>query len=115
METLDRKTFEEGMERILHRLDRQDEVLASLQGTKPEEPPPVLPMEEDMLDNQDLCMMLHVSKRSLQRYRSQGILPYRLIQRKPFYRKSDVEKFIKTFTKEIRQEQKGENKPRIYV
>lgn len=116
METIDRKTFDEGISRILQRLDRQDEVLSALQGMKTvEEQSPPVPVEDDMMDNQDLCMLLRVSKRSLQRYRSSGILPYRLIQRKPYYRKSDVEKFINDYTKEIHREQKGERKPRIYV
>ena len=50
---------------------------------------------EHLLDNQDLCMMLNVSKRSLQRYRSLGWLPFKRIDQKTFYLESDVEKFLK--------------------
>jgi hypothetical protein len=50
---------------------------------------------ELLLDNQDLCMMLNVSKRSLQRYRSLGWLPFRQIDQKVFYLQSEVEAFIK--------------------
>lgn len=46
---------------------------------------------ERLLDNQDVCQMLNVSKRTLQRYRSSGELPYH----KTFYKESDVEAFIK--------------------
>ena len=49
---------------------------------------------ETLLDNQDLCMMLNVSKRTLQRYRSLGWLPYRRIDQKTYYLKSEVERFI---------------------
>lgn len=49
---------------------------------------------EVLLDNQDLCFMLKVSKRSLQRYRSRGILPYFQIGKKTYYQESDVKLFI---------------------
>ena len=48
-----------------------------------------------LLDNQDLCFMLNVSKRTLQRYRSSGWLPFRTINQKTFYLHSEVEKFVK--------------------
>lgn len=49
---------------------------------------------EVLLDNQDLCFMLKVSKRSLQRYRSSGSLPFFTIGSKIFYLESDVKQFI---------------------
>jgi hypothetical protein len=49
---------------------------------------------ELLLDNQDLCMMLNVSKRSLQRYRTPGWLPFLRIDQKAYYTESDVKKFI---------------------
>ena len=61
------------MQKVMERLDRQDEMLLSLkaQGEAPN------PMEGiRMFDNQDLCMLLQISKRTLQRYRSVGALPY---------------------------------------
>ena len=51
---------------------------------------------ERLLDNQDVCQLLNVSKRTLQRYRSSGELPYQMIYHKTFYKESDVEAFIKT-------------------
>ncbi len=50
---------------------------------------------ERLLDNQDICQLLNVSKRTLQRYRSSGELPYQMIYHKTFYKESDVEAFIK--------------------
>ena len=50
---------------------------------------------ERLLDNQDVCQMLNVSKRTLQRYRSSEELPYQMIYHKTFYKESDVEAFIK--------------------
>lgn len=51
---------------------------------------------ERLLDNQDVCQKLNVSKRTLQRYRSSGELPYKMIYHKTFYKESDVDAFIKT-------------------
>jgi len=49
---------------------------------------------DELLDNQDLIGMLKVSHRTLQRYRSQGKLPYCNLNGKSFYRLTDVQKFI---------------------
>lgn len=49
---------------------------------------------ETIYDNQDLCVMLKLSKRSLQRLRSLGILPYLQIGQKTFYLESDVMEYI---------------------
>jgi len=47
-----------------------------------------------LLDNQDLIGMLKVSHRTLQRYRSQGKLPYCNLSGKSFYKLTDVQRFI---------------------
>ncbi len=52
---------------------------------------------ETLLDNQDLCLLLHLSPRSLQRYRSGGELPFIRIGGKTFYLESEVEKFIRQY------------------
>jgi hypothetical protein len=46
------------------------------------------------LDNQDLCLMLHVSPRTLQRYRSEGLLPFSKRGQKIYYKTSDVREFV---------------------
>ncbi|MFR3214854.1 MAG: helix-turn-helix domain-containing protein [Dysgonomonas mossii] len=56
---------------------------------------------EILLDNQDLCFQLKVSKRSLQRYRSEGKLKYMQIEQKTYYYKSDVEEFLRKYMLEI--------------
>jgi predicted site-specific integrase-resolvase len=55
---------------------------------------------ETLLDNQDSCFMLSVSKRTLQRYRSSGFLPYKWINQKLYYLESDVLKFIREHLKQ---------------
>ena len=46
------------------------------------------------LDNQEVCQILNVSKRTLQTYRDNGTLAYTQINHKVFYKPEDVEKVI---------------------
>jgi predicted site-specific integrase-resolvase len=50
--------------------------------------------DEKLLDNTDLCFMLHVSKRTLQRYRREGKLLYIMLGQKIYYKASDVREFV---------------------
>jgi len=80
MELLTRNNFEDWMQKLMERLDRQDELLLSLRpsGKAPN------PMESiRMFDNQDLCMLLQISKRTLQRYRSIGAFRTRRSAKRP--------------------------------
>ncbi|KAA6310921.1 hypothetical protein EZS27_037858 [termite gut metagenome] len=47
------------------------------------------------LDNQEVCQILNISKRTLQAYRDNGALSYTQINRKMFYKPEDVERLIK--------------------
>jgi hypothetical protein len=49
---------------------------------------------EDWLDNQDVMQALHISPRTLQTLRSNGILPFSRIGNKLFYRRQDVIKIL---------------------
>ena len=93
------------IERLFHllmeRLDRHEKMLDDLlfrsqrQSANQEEGTECrLYNGERLYDNQDLCLMLQVSKRSLQRYRTLGILPYLMLRQKTYYKESDVEKFL---------------------
>ncbi len=46
------------------------------------------------LDNQDVCQILSISKRTLQTYRDNGTLAYTQINHKIFYKPEDVESVI---------------------
>ena len=88
MELLTRNNFENWMQKVMERLDRQDEMLLSMQpsGKAPN------PMDGIRLfDNQDLCMLLQISKRTLQRYRQKHIIPYSMIGRQIRYPRQAVE------------------------
>lgn len=120
MEILDKRTFEDFVKRLFLKLDRQDERIASLQQEWEDKAP--MPKEQDyenplegLMDNQELCLLLNVSKRTMQRYRSEGLIPYRLVKRTPYYDKEDVAVFVRRFSKEIKKEQNKNRKARIYL
>ncbi len=50
--------------------------------------------ENKYLDNQDVCLLLNISPRTLQTYRDKRILPYIQIDRKCYYKLEDVNLFI---------------------
>ena len=88
MELLTRTNFEGWMRKILDRLDRQDELLLAI---KAQERQPSLSEGIRLFDNQDLCMLLQISKRTLQRYRSEGALSYKTLGKKTYYGKYKVD------------------------
>lgn len=46
------------------------------------------------LDGQEVCQLLHISKRTLQYYRNGGKLPFSVIGSKCYHKAADVEKLI---------------------
>jgi len=86
---IEKEYFEGWMQRLVERFDSLEKKVAKA----PEKERHTF-RGELLLDNQDLCMMLNVSKRSLQRYRSLGWLPFKRIDQKTYYLESEVEKFI---------------------
>ena len=50
--------------------------------------------KEKWLGNDDVCSLLQISKRTLQSYRDNGVLPCSQIGRKCYYKVSDVENLI---------------------
>ena len=93
---LDTTTFENWMRQIMERFDRNEQLIASLTSKELRE---VKYLDgEQLLDNQDLCFMLKVSVKTLQRYRKKGILPYLLLDGKYYYRASDIHRLIRERT-----------------
>lgn len=48
------------------------------------------------LDNQDVCEILDITKRTLQSYREKGLLPYSRIEHKIRYKPEDVQKLLQS-------------------
>ncbi|MFC4685850.1 helix-turn-helix domain-containing protein [Epilithonimonas pallida] len=50
--------------------------------------------EEKWLDNQEVCLMMNITKRTLQTYKDKGLLPYSKLNRKNYYKRSDVKALL---------------------
>jgi hypothetical protein len=51
---------------------------------------------DKLLDNQDLCMLLSITKRSLARYRQKKLIWYYQIDGKTYYKAYEIQEFLKT-------------------
>lgn len=51
-------------------------------------------LSEKWVDNQIVCELLHISKRTLQFYRNSSMLPYSQVGAKIYYRASDIDAFL---------------------
>lgn len=49
---------------------------------------------EIYLSGEQICQMLHISKRTLQQYRDDGLIPFIKLERKIIYRESDIIKLL---------------------
>ena len=86
---IDLKHFNEWMEKLYSKIceNSKDNKLSANAGD-------IFGKGEKLLDNQDLCLLLHVSTRTLQRYRTDGVLPYIKRGQKIYYKASDVREFL---------------------
>ncbi len=88
---INNEDFEMWMQKLSKKLNDIGADLKSLINTKE-----VFTEDEKLLDNQDLAFLLKVSKRTLQRYRASGRLPYFMIAHKTYYRTSDVRELVRS-------------------
>ncbi|MCP3893942.1 MAG: helix-turn-helix domain-containing protein [Bacteroides sp.] len=97
MTFIDKETFEAWMERIVDRFDITDAKIDKIVK------PPTKINGEILHDNQDLCILLRVSKRTLQRYRCEGKLEYKRIGQKTYYTEKHLHDFIRDYFDESDQ------------
>jgi hypothetical protein len=64
-------------------------------------------------DNQEVCLMLRISPRTLQTLRDNGTLPYTQINRKIYYRPEDVQNVIKNKKAKLKREENHGNRLEI--
>jgi hypothetical protein len=86
--TIEKNTFEEIQQEVNEVISMAEIMLSKF---KPE--------RIEWLDHANVCMMLNISKRTLQNYKDRGILPYSCICRKSYFKLSDVEDLLKKITK----------------
>lgn len=86
---LDRFWFEEMFKKMMERFDRIDQKLHMKDQV-------VHPLDGDtLLDNQDMCQLLKVSKRTLAGYRQKKLITYYILDGKAYYKASEIQDFLK--------------------
>ena len=74
------------LENMDRKLDRMTNVKEAMDGYK-------------LLDNHDLCMLLGVTKRTLQRYRQLKKIIFYRIDGKTYYKASEIQEFLQRYNK----------------
>jgi excisionase family DNA binding protein len=75
-------------------LSQLDEIKSRLDKTSKQSP-----LSGPLLDNNEACALLKVSKGTLQSYRDQGDISFIQVGSKIYYRSSDIEEFLKNHLK----------------
>lgn len=101
----EKEYFDSGIRSIIERLERIERLCSAFAPSDVG----ISPQSEKLLDNHDVCQMLNISKRTLQRYRSLGDLPYQMIYHKTLYKEKDVLEFISRHFNEFRKMKKSDN------
>lgn len=76
----------EAFQKIVNQLESIQQKLNKEKGTTP--------LSDIWMDNQDVCELLHISKRTLQHYRDSGLIPFSQIGAKIYYKASDIDEFL---------------------
>ena len=87
--SFDDHKIEDMFRKILERLESIDSKTESKKQRKD-------PLDGDaLLDNQDMCELLGVTKRTLARYRQKKKVTYYMIDGRTYYKASEVQNFLK--------------------
>lgn len=86
---------------VFQGLEKLEKMLSVL-----EEIPRTLFNGERFLTDDELSNVLRVSRRTLQEYRTSGVIPYYLVQGKALYKESDIMKILDDAYKRCREEQR---------
>ncbi len=76
------KQLMERFDRIDLKLDIKAQMVHPLDGDK-------------LLDNQDMCQLFKIAKRTLAGYRQKKLIPYYIIDGKAYYKASEIQSFLK--------------------
>ena len=98
MEPLDKETFVYCMQKVMNRMGQQEKILNILVDDLQERSKDgiLFLRGERLYNNKDLGKMLKMSIRTLQRHRTNGLLPYLMLRNKAYYKESDVVKLLES-------------------
>lgn len=96
MEPLDKDTFVNCMQKMINRMGHQEQLLKILVDDLQERNKDgnLYLRGERLYNNRDLVKILKTSMRSLQRYRTKGLLPFMMLRNMSYYKESDVVKLL---------------------
>ena len=96
MEPLDKDTFVNCMQKMINRMGQQEQLLKILVDDLQERNKDgnLYLRGERLYNNRDLVKILKTSMRSLQRYRTKGLLPFMMLRNMSYYRECDVVKLL---------------------
>lgn len=102
-EVLDKNFFLECMRTVIKKMNQQEQMIQVLvDDLKMRNHEGVLYLRgERMYNTKDLIDRLHLSKRTLDRYRKSGDLPFILLHNKAYYKESDVANMIYKYSDRI--------------
>lgn len=87
-QAMDNQKAEEMFNRIMQRFDQIDKSLARMNKLKE------CFAGDTLIDNQDLCQLLGVTKRTLARYRQKKLIRYYMIDGRTYYKASEIQEFL---------------------
>lgn len=109
-EVLDKNFFLECMRTVIKKMNQQEQLMQLLvddmnmrnhEGT-------LYLRGERMYSTKDLMNRLHLGKRTLDRYRKSGNLPFILLHNKAYYKESDVVKMIHSYSDKLDKKAAGD-------
>ena len=80
---IEKETFEEITQEVNEVISMAEDLLKKFK-----------PARTQWLDHENVCMMLNISKRTLQNYKDHRIIPFTRISRKSYFKLSDIENFL---------------------
>jgi len=98
MEPLDKDTFVNCMQKMINSMGQQEQLLKILVDDLQERNKDgnLYLRGERLYNNRDLVKILKTSMRSLQRYRTKGLLPFMILRNMSYYKESDVVKLLES-------------------
>ena len=81
-----------------HLIDKIDAIAGSINHKQNQNP-----LTDKWLDIQEVCLLLKISKRTLQSYRDNGILPFSQVSGKIYFKASDIEEHLEKHYRSTRR------------
>ena len=77
----------EAFKALMNKLNAMEEQIEKIGNRRPR-------LEDEYIDSTEVCRLLQVSRKTLDRYREQDLIPYTKIKKRVYYRFSDLDAFM---------------------